>query len=253
MFEERPSARVPGAVLWTVAPDPAAPGTPARPVVPDGCMDIVWTPGRVFVAGPDSRARLPDGGPATLHVGLRFAPGDAPDVLGVPARALLDQRVDLDALWPARGVRDLTARLDTYAAHRRHALLEDSVLARDPAPEPWLRPLVAALAAGRPVAATADALGLGARTLHRRSLRAFGYGPKTLARVLRLQRALALAWDGTPYGETAYAAGYADQAHLAREVRDLTGLSLGAYLGDRAQPSGANSDTSPPSGSATVA
>ncbi len=96
-----------------------------------------------------------------------------------------------------------------------------------------LRQVVTALDAGRPVAATADELGLGARQLHRRSLAAFGYGPKTLARVLRLHRALALARDGVPFADTAARAGYADQAHLARDVRELAGLPLGELLGRR--------------------
>ncbi|WP_133169220.1 helix-turn-helix domain-containing protein, partial [Streptomyces sp. MH60] len=89
-----------------------------------------------------------------------------------------------------------------------------------------LRGLYEEADAGRPVAATADALGVSARALHRRSLAAFGYGPKTLARVRRLQRALALAREGTPLAETAARTGFADQAHLARDVRELAGATL---------------------------
>ena len=57
------------------------------------------------------------------------------------------------------------------------------------------------------------------------------YGPKTLARVLRLQRALGLARGGVPYAETAARAGFADQAHLARDVRELAGVPLTELLG----------------------
>lgn len=77
----------------------------------------------------------------------------------------------------------------------------------------------------------ADELGLGARQLHRRSLVAFGYGPKTLARILRLRRALVLARAGVPYAETALRSGFADQAHLARDVRELAGVPLTRLLG----------------------
>ena len=66
--------------------------------------------------------------------------------------------------------------------------------------------------------------------MHRRSLAAFGYGPKTLARILRFQRALALARAGTPLAEVAVRSGYADQAHLAREVRALAGVPLGRLM-----------------------
>jgi AraC-like DNA-binding protein len=66
--------------------------------------------------------------------------------------------------------------------------------------------------------------------LHRRSLDAFGYGPKTLARMLRLQRALAAARSGVPLADTAMRTGFADQAHLSREVRALAGIPLGGLL-----------------------
>jgi AraC-like DNA-binding protein len=53
---------------------------------------------------------------------------------------------------------------------------------------------------------------------------------KRLSRVLRLQRALALARRGLPLATVAATAGYADQPHLAREVRALTGVPLTTLL-----------------------
>ncbi|MBK6011634.1 helix-turn-helix domain-containing protein [Streptomyces sp. MBT53] len=229
MYAERAS-RLPGAVVWTRTmenPD----STPVHPVLPDGCMDLLWNEGRLLVAGPDTRAYVPGTEPAHW-AGLRFAPGTAPTYLGVPAHELRDLRVDLTDLWPAATVRRLHARLAT--APDPATALEEAALeraAQAPPPDPLLRHLVAALDTGRPVAATADELGLGARQLHRRSLAAFGYGPKTLARVLRLRRALALARAGVPFAETAARSGYADQAHLARDVREFAGMPLGQLLG----------------------
>ncbi|MFD4428948.1 helix-turn-helix domain-containing protein [Nocardia sp. NPDC058497] len=55
---------------------------------------------------------------------------------------------------------------------------------------------------------------------------AFGYGPKMLARILRFQRALAAVRAGVPAAETAAVTGFADQAHLSREFRDLAGCSV---------------------------
>ncbi len=199
-------------------------------MLPDGCMDLLWKEGRLLVAGPDTRAHVTGGPPATW-TGIRFPPGTAPALLGVPAHELRDRRVDLADLWPAADVRRLTDRVD--AADDPVRGLEDLALrlaAETAPPDPLLGRLVAALAEGRPVAATADELGVGARQLHRRSLTAFGYGPKTLARILRLRRALALALAGVPFAETATRSGYADQPHLARDVRTLTGLSLSELL-----------------------
>ncbi|MDN2502281.1 helix-turn-helix domain-containing protein, partial [Nocardia nova] len=91
--------------------------------------------------------------------------------------------------------------------------------------------IVRRLDAGETVAATADALGLGARRVHRLSVAAFGYGPKMLARVLRMRRALDLSRTGIGFAETAALAGYADQAHMNREIRALTGRSPGRIRG----------------------
>jgi AraC-like DNA-binding protein len=195
-------------------------------------MDLLWNDGRLFVAGPDTRAYVTEGHSA--WAGVRFYPGTAPALLGVPAHELRDRRVELADIRPAAEVRRLTASVRAAAdpatgleevAHRWAASTEP--------PDPLLRRLVAALGSGRPVAATADELGLGARQLHRRSLHAFGYGPKTLARVLRLQRALALARAEVSFADTAARAGFADQAHLARDVREFTGVPLGVLLGGR--------------------
>ncbi|MFI9344610.1 helix-turn-helix domain-containing protein [Streptomyces sp. NPDC052773] len=226
MYTERVSSLV-EATVWTNIPA----GTGLGRVLPDGCMDLLWGEGRLSVAGPDTRAYVPDG-PPVPWAGVRFPPGVAPALLGVPAHELRDRRVDLAELRPAAQVRRLRALVEAAADPMSglEAAAARLAAAADP-PDPLLRRLVAVLAAGRPVAATADELGLGARTLHRRSLAAFGYGPKTLARVLRLQRALALARAGVPYAETAARAGFADQAHLARDVKELTGVPLGRLLG----------------------
>lgn len=243
MYEERVSA-VDGAVLWTREQCAA---DPVRAVLPDGCMDLLWTPGRLYVAGPDTRAYTPGESGPRRYVGVRFAPGTAPAVLKVPAHELLDRRVDLADLWGARAARRLTERID--AAPDPVAALEELAVARaaDAPFDPLLREVARLLDGGATVAAAAGAVGLGARQLHRRALVGFGYGPKTLARVLRLQRALDLVWRGAPYAGAALAAGYADQAHLAREVRDLAGMTLGDYCAS------AKSDTPAPSGSSTTA
>ncbi|MFF9019057.1 helix-turn-helix domain-containing protein [Streptomyces eurythermus] len=225
MYRERAS-RLTGAVLWTKRPT----GTAVRPVLPDGCMDLLWSEGRLLVAGPDTRPCAPEG-PDRSWAGIRFFPGTAPALLGVPAHELRDMRADLADLWPTSRVRRLCDRV--AAAPDPARALEDIALERAAEAEaldPLLSRLVECLDEGRPVSATAAELGVGERRLHRRCLTAFGYGPKTLARILRLRRALALARAGTPYAETAIRAGYADQPHLAREVRRLAGMPLGELL-----------------------
>ncbi|WP_051832174.1 helix-turn-helix domain-containing protein [Streptomyces katrae] len=235
-YEERPSLLVPGAIVWRRA------GAPGGPVLPDGCMDLLWVDGRLLVAGPDTGPHPVGevaGGAYGPVSGLRFAPGTAPALLGVPAYELRDRRVELTDLWPGPEVRGLAERMSAY--EDPGAGLER--LARSRAdgsspPDPLAARVAAGLRAGESVAAVAAAAGLGARQLHRRSLDAFGYGPRTLGRVLRLQQALELARRGLPQAEVAYRAGYADQAHLAREVRALAGTTPGAYAAAHNQARG---------------
>jgi AraC-like DNA-binding protein len=90
--------------------------------------------------------------------------------------------------------------------------------------------VLAHVRAGSSAAATADALGWTVRALHRRCRDAFGYGPSVLRRILRFRMALRLAGQGIPFAATAACAGYADQAHLAREVHALAGVPLGQLV-----------------------
>ncbi len=225
MYSERLST-FPGAVVWTNTP--GGPGG-VYPVLPDGCMDLLWAEGRLLVAGPDTRAYRPQSAPGAVVTGIRFAPGTAPALLGVPAYELLDQRVELADLWPAGRVRRLTGMVE--AAPDPRTALEELARASGPAAvDPALLHTARRLREGAAVADVARETGVTARTLHRRSLTAFGYGPKTLARILRLQRALHLSRTGLTPADTAAAAGYADQAHLARDVRNLAGMPLGELL-----------------------
>ncbi|MDG4797326.1 helix-turn-helix domain-containing protein [Micromonospora sp. WMMD1082] len=220
MYRERP-AGVAGATVWTsTAPDRPAPTR----VLPDGCLDLLWSSrAGLLVAGPDRTAFLSTSAPGERWVGLRLPPGVGPAVLGVPAVELRDQRVPLGALWGDRAVAALADRAGSDA----EAVLVEVVAGRlrdAGGPDPLGARVAAALAAGATVGATAAEVGLDPRALLRRSRHLFGYGPKTLARILRLRRALALARSGVPLAEVAARTGYADQAHLTRDTRALTGL-----------------------------
>jgi AraC-like DNA-binding protein len=209
-------------------------------VLPDGCMDLMRIDGRVVVAGPDTSAFVSphDGEP---FVGLRFHPGILPRLLGVPASELRNARVTLSEL---RG-----------GLPRRRSLTElvTALASDDPLPEtaPWslslLDHVTNRLAAGSAVAEVAREIGWSHRTMQRQCAAIYGYGPATLRRILRFRRAVRLLGAGLPYVEVAARAGYADQPHLHREVRELAGVSL------RQVSNGANRSTQLPSGSATVA
>ena len=203
-------------------------------VLPDGCVDVIWDGTRLLVAGPDTGPVPLTPAPGTTFVGIRLRPGRAAGVVARPVSDIRDQRPDLAELWG----RPHSDRLGMQAAEAAdpsaiEALLERAVrqrLAAAPPPDRTVDAMVATLRAQSPtgpglVAALATDLGVSERSLHRRCSAAVGYGPKTLDRVLRFRRALALAESDTSagLGALAAAAGYADQAHLTRECRRMSG------------------------------
>jgi AraC-like DNA-binding protein len=218
-----PSA-IPGAVAWTST---AFPDDPVTRVLPDGCLDLIWFGDRLLVAGPDTFAHLVEAPAAERTIaGLRFEPGVGPTVLGIPASELRDRRIPLAALWPGAEVRRLEERFAAGGLKPALEAVAAERLRRGGPPDAMTTWIAGRLRTGQAVAEVADAVGLSERQLHRRSLAAFGYGPKTLARVLRMNRALALARAGTAFADVAHSVGYADQAHLAREVKNLAGVPL---------------------------
>lgn len=218
-------------------------------IVPDGCIDVVWRAGReLIVAGPATRATVASLPAGSSTVGVRFAPGAGSGLAGLPLSELRDANVPLAELWGADAAERLAQSLhDAGGVAAQLELLERAVLDRRARAAPADRLVLAA--AELSAAATGDvrvhelgdALGVSERQLLRRFQVAVGYGPKTLARVLRFQRFLTAAWaqagaggaadgvgagrSGDGLGRLALDAGYADQAHLSRECRRLTGVS----------------------------
>ena len=223
---------------WVVDGPPA----PVR-VLPDGCMDLIRMDGRVVVAGPGHRRlghaprRRPVRGP-TISARRR-----SPDCWACPRRELRNDRVplaDLRSVPPQP--RSLTELATELAADRPRAETA-----------PWSLPLLshvtASLAAGSAVVRRGPGVGwstapcsVTARPSTAMARRRCGGSCVSGAR--------ALLGDGLPYSEVAARAGYADQPHLHREVRDLAGVPLASL---RQDSSGAKRSTQLPSGSATVA
>ncbi len=203
-------------------------GAWVEPVLPDGCMDIIWDGQRLFVAGPDTAPGSAGSGGA-FAVGIRFRPGIGPLFLGLPAFELRDQRAELDLMWSDS--RQLAERLDECHTLRHAAtILEDEAARRLPgiaAPDPVVEAAANVWSRGAAAAAPswwAEMAGITERQLHRRFLATVGYGPKMLQRILRLQGFLEWCSDGDiGLAELAARCGYSDQPHLTREARALTG------------------------------
>jgi AraC-like DNA-binding protein len=211
-------------------------------VLPDACVDIVWTQGRLMVAGPATGPDLAPATPGQGRCGVRFRIGAAGAALRLPASELLDEVVPLEEIWGTAG-RRLEARV-AAATHPLDALVAGVHDRIAGAGDDLVREAVVRLRGGEDsVERLARATAVSERQLRRRFERGVGYGPRTLRRVLRFQRFLTLAQGGGTLARLAADAGYADQAHLARDCRRLAGTTPAALLATGATPAGERPET----------
>jgi len=169
---------------------------------------------------------------------VRFRPGGAYPLLGMPISKLLDRVVPLEQLWPA-GARALASALvdersDARAAALQHVLTSRLSAGRfEPSQVVLVRRalrLLGSLDALPDVAALSQRLAVSPRHLRRGFVEVVGIGPKAYLRVLRFQRARRAIRrnPGSPLCRIARAVGYYDEAHMAADFRALAGSTAGA-------------------------
>jgi AraC-like DNA-binding protein len=167
-------------------------------------------------------------------VGLRFQPGAALGWLGTSAAEIVDARIPLERFWgaEARSLADWLAEAASpeHSAERLEAVLGGRISAVEPDDFGVAVFRILSQELDSEVAVTRrlrERLGLSERTIRRRCNEIFGFGPKTIDRILRFQRFIDLAgkWPSTQTDDLAANAGYFDQSHLAREARELANLT----------------------------
>ena len=229
--------------FWTRGAVPA--GETRHHVIPDGCVDLLFTydsvsdfdvPASAFAVGTMTRPLSVGATEAAAYVGVRFWPGRALPFLGVPAAEITDLQVAVADLWRLRDRSLAVTQLTALAGWR--APFERLLLGRLERAEREDRTVDAAVRAilraggNLSIAALAPALGVTRQHLARAFARHVGVPPKMFARVARVRKVLAKARVASCVDWTALAlgAGYYDQAHLAGEVREITGRTPTEWL-----------------------
>lgn len=222
-------------------------------MLPDGSVELVFHFGDPFrrhdpdgrvhnqppalVVGEVARALMLESTGVVDLVGVRFRPGMAGGVLGVPSAELLGGCHDLEGLG-ITSLAGLGGRLGAMADDR--ARLEHLVGALQTAADRATGLPQALLAAvgrllessGRVrIESVAREVGVSTRQLERLFTREIGLGPKELGRIRRFHRVVGrVSAEAAPRWATlAVECGYHDQAHLIREFREFAGTTPGAY------------------------
>ena len=200
-------------------------------IIPDGRIDLIFDldTGEAFIAGPnrhpfDVRHERP-----TRLLGATMSPEVASASLEIEIGSLKGEWRALDTvLGPF--ARQLAARIVTCESDSaRLASLETFLLARVGAPDRRVSRAVAGIVRSNGrigVAALSRDSGASPRNLARLFDRWVGLAPKTFARIARAQEALRRLQERPPPNFKTLAAelGFADQAHMSRELKKITGV-----------------------------
>jgi AraC-like DNA-binding protein len=216
--------------------------------MPDGCVDIVLAfdadgsaPRAAMAVGTMTRPLVFHDSASTSYVGVRFRPGVAGVLFGIPASELTDERPPLGEVWSHAAALTDTLGLTGETGGRIRVLAAEiarRLLAAQSAPPPTVIAAAAriTLAKGRvPIRELAKELGVTRQHLARSFAHHVGLSPKMLARIVRARGVVDRARTATDvdWSWVALDAGYYDQSHLIADVKELTGLPPGAWVGAR--------------------
>jgi AraC-like DNA-binding protein len=242
-FQERPPPAVLAGIVtcaW-IQHIPRESGLYPHTSTPDGSVEITYRLGDgrgPLLVGPRTRPTQEVLAPGATTVGIRFRPGASVGVVGMPASELVDQTVDLPDVWGDRADR-LADELGSADSSTVLASLLMGAVHRasmgTAGPDPVAQLIVQTLRQNALQPADFGQLvGLSERQVRRRCVAAIGYGPKTLQRIARFQRFLAMVHNEVDerLADLAVDHGYADQAHLTSESRRLTGLPPATFIAE---------------------
>lgn len=168
------------------------------------------------------------GGACCIQV--NFTPLGARRFFGLAMSELTDRMLGLDDVLGIEGIalRERLGNARGWSA--RFAIVETFVAARlaeareTQAEIAWAYDRIIVSGGRIRVSSLADRLGWSRKHLLGKFSNAIGVGPKTLSRIVRFNRALGLSRQGkSDWADIAADCGYADQAHLVREFRELAG------------------------------
>lgn len=184
------------------------------------------------VTGPHAKSVVIDTRAQRWLAAIEFRHGGACRFFSMPMSDISNQVVPVQDVWRNDGALLRERLLDARTPMSKFHVFEEVLLSHLRAEfDSAIQYAIPALRAGVPVSEVSLRLGLSPRTLARRFSSQVGITPKRFARVQRLQTVLrAVRRSGQPdWCGLAAEHGYADQAHLIHDFRDLADITPSEY------------------------
>jgi len=205
-----------------------------QPVFPDGCVEIVWRNHKPpVVAGVRRTFKQKKLTQGLNLAGIRFLPGQAGSLLGVPLSEITDREVPLHDIIGSSTITEPLHSIQKSAIEIHSEMnfrIKSMMMNRNACANIehistailWL----AKYSSGE-IKHLANSLETNERALHRQFARHVGIGPKLFQRIVRFQKFLYSVRNQQRINLAMIALdlGYSDQAHLNRECRELSGRS----------------------------
>jgi AraC-like DNA-binding protein len=215
-------------------------------LLPTGTMNLVVTidgsrPGATIVSGAHSRYSLLDTSKPFSVIAASFKPGGGFPFFGLPADALRNSHVPLDALLGPEAC-DISERLmEARTTLAKFRLLEQFLLLRlkeHKGRSAGVRYALQAFhgAAGAPrVASVAEEIGWSATKFIATFREEVGLAPKTYCRIARFRNVIGTldGRDDIDWIDVALSCGYFDQAHFIHDFKGFSGVTPTEYLRER--------------------
>ncbi len=226
---------------WSYVTEPAAISSHKKPIIPDGCIDIIFdlnqpTNLKSFIIGAMT---MPIVSSRTNLVGVRFKPGMAYPFIKTPAHEFTDLLVDYSE-FAGQEANHLSSQLvDLNSTKHQISLLNNifskKLSALNAVETKMLRALnlIQSTGGGISIKQISDEVGWSRQHFTRKCLNYTGLTPKFLNQVIRIREVIKQYKTDKfhNWSQLSVEGGYFDQSHMINEFRKLTGLTPIEFLG----------------------
>jgi AraC-like DNA-binding protein len=226
---------------WSYVTDTAAISSHKKPIIPDGCIDIIFdlnhpTNLKSFVVGAMT---MPIVNSRTNLVGVRFKPGMAYPFIKIPVHELTDLLVDYFEFAGQEANHISSQLVDLNSTKHQISLLNNiftkKLSALNAVENQMLRALnlIQSTGGGILVKQISDEVGWSRQHFTRKCLSYTGLTPKFLNQVIRIKKVIKEYKTDKFYNwsQLSVDGGYYDQSPMINEFRKITGLTPIEFLG----------------------